>query len=143
MLLYGAIALGVSRWGEMRERYVNLTALAAALCCAVALLQLCRVNVLGLYPEGLSFYDAGTRYTGEFLGTMGNTNLLAAWFCLVIPLLTVSALRSRGARRPGAAPAARRGVSGAALCHKGRVRPRRLPRLRGRDRALLCKLHGP
>lgn len=78
LLLYGAIALGVSRWGEMRERYVNLTALAAALCCAVALLQLCRVNVLGLYPEGLSFYDAGTRYSGEFLGTMGNTNLLAA-----------------------------------------------------------------
>lgn len=99
LLLYGCIALGVSRWGEMRERYVNLTALAAALCCAVAVLQLFRVNVLGLYPEGLSFYDAGTRYTGEFLGTMGNTNLLAAWFCLVIPLLTVSALRSRGARR--------------------------------------------
>lgn len=99
LLLYGAIALGVSRWGEMRERYVNLTALAAALCCLVAVLQLCRVNVLGLFPEGLSFYDAGTRYTGEFLGTMGNTNLLAAWFCLVIPLLSVSALRSRGARR--------------------------------------------
>ena len=99
LLLYGAIALGVSRWGEMRERYVNLTALAAALCCAVAVLQLCRVNVLGLYPEGLSFYDAGTRYTGEFLGTMGNTNLLAAWFCLVIPLLTVSALRSRAPLR--------------------------------------------
>lgn len=99
LLLYGAIALGVSRWGEMRERYVNLTALAAALCCLVAILQLFRVNVLGLFPEGLSFYDAGTRYTGEFLGTIGNTNLLAAWFCLVIPLLSVSALRSRGARR--------------------------------------------
>lgn len=30
---------------------------------------------------------------------MGNTNLLAAWFCLVIPLLTVSALRSRAPLR--------------------------------------------
>lgn len=85
LLLYGGIALGVSRWGEFKERYVNLSALAAGLCAVVCILQLCRVNVLGLFPEGLDFYDAGTRYTGEFLGTMGNTNVLAAWFCLVIP----------------------------------------------------------
>ena len=98
LLLYGGIALGVSRWGEFKERYVNLSALAAGLCAVVCILQLCRVNVLGLFPEGLDFYDAGTRYTGEFLGTMGNTNVLAAWFCLVIPLLTVSALRSRPVR---------------------------------------------
>ena len=98
LLLYGGIALGVSRWGEFKERYVNLSALAAGLCAVVCILQLCRVNVLGLFPEGLDFFDAGTRYTGEFLGTMGNTNVLAAWFCLVIPLLTVSALRSRPVR---------------------------------------------
>src|SRR5699024_12414179 len=28
LLLYGCIALGVSRWGQRRELYVNLTALA-------------------------------------------------------------------------------------------------------------------
>lgn len=99
LLLYGCIALGVSRWGRMRERYVNLTALAAGLCALVCLLQLLRVNVLSLFPEGLDFYDAGTRYSGEFLGTIGNTNLLAGWFCLVIPLLALSALRAKGARR--------------------------------------------
>ena len=99
LLLYGGIALGVSRWGRFLERYVNLTALAAGLCALVCILQLCRVNVLGLFPEGLDFYDAGTRYSGEFLGTMGNTNVLAAYFCLAIPLLAVSALSSRPLRR--------------------------------------------
>lgn len=57
------------------------------------------MNVLGLFPDGLDFYDAGTRYSGEFLGTIGNTNLLAGWFCLVIPPLTLSALRAKGVRR--------------------------------------------
>lgn len=99
LLLYGCIALGVSRWGQRRELYVNLTALAAWLCALVCFLQLLRVNVLGLFPDGLDFYDAGMRYSGEFLGTIGNTNLLAGWFCLVIPLLTLSALRAKGVRR--------------------------------------------
>lgn len=99
LLLYGCAALGVSRWGRPRERYVNLTALVSGLCCLVGVLQLLRVNALGLFPEGLDFYDSGTRYTGEFLGTIGNTNLLSAYFCLTIPLLALSALRSRGARR--------------------------------------------
>ena len=99
LLLYGCIALGVSRWGQRCELYVNLIALAAGLCALVCFLQLLRVNVLGLFPEGLDFYDAGMRYSGEFLGTIGNTNLLAGWFCLVIPLLTLSALRAKGVRR--------------------------------------------
>ena len=99
LLLYGCIALGVSRWGQRLGLYVNLIALAAGLCALVCFLQLLRVNVLGLFPEGLDFYDAGTRYSGEFLGTIGNTNLLAGWFCLVIPLLTLSALRAKGVRR--------------------------------------------
>ena len=98
LLLYGGIALGVSRWGEFKARYVNLTALAAGLCALVCILQLCRVNVLGLFPEGLDFYDAGTKYTGEFLGTIGNTNVLAAYFCLTAPPLVFSALRSKPRR---------------------------------------------
>lgn len=99
LLLYGCIGLGVSRWGEFKERYVNLTAVASGLCCLVCILQLLRVNVLGLFPQGLDFYDAGTKYSGEFLGTIGNTNVLSAYFCLAIPLLAVSSLRAKPLRR--------------------------------------------
>lgn len=99
LTLYGSIAVFVSRWGEFKQSYVNLTALASGLCALVCVLQLCRVNVLGLFPAGLDFYDAGVKYTGEFLGTMGNTNVLAAYFCLTIPLLVCSAPGSKPLRR--------------------------------------------
>lgn len=99
LTLYGSIAVFVSRWGEFKQSYVNLTALASGLCALVCVLQLCRVNVLGLFPAGLDFYDAGVKYTGEFLSTMGNTNVLAAYFCLTIPLLVCSAPGSKPLRR--------------------------------------------
>lgn len=41
LLLYGCIALGVSRWGQRRELYVNLTALAAWLCALVCFCSCC------------------------------------------------------------------------------------------------------
>ena len=80
--------LGVSRWEGA------LTITLYGLC-----FLLVSVNPLGLYPAGLSWFDAGTRYTGEYLGTIGNTDLLAAFLCLVIPVFWVALLRLRDRRR--------------------------------------------
>lgn len=98
LLLYGAIFLGVSRWGEVKEYYVDLIALASSLCCAVAVLQILGNNPLSLYPAGLCYADAGIKYSGAFLGTLGNVDVLAAYLCLCIPILLYSALK--GANLP-------------------------------------------
>lgn len=93
LLLYGCIFLGVNAYGKFKKRYVNLTAIACALCCAVAFLQLAGYNALGLFPRGLGYYDSGVRYTGAFLGTIGNTDVLCAYLSMCVPLLVFTAAR--------------------------------------------------
>lgn len=98
LLLYGCIFLGVSAFGERRALYAALLGVSCAACCAVALLQLAGGNPLGLFPGGYTYYDAGVRYSGAFLGTIGNTDLLAAYFCLCVPYLAACAALARKRR---------------------------------------------
>lgn len=98
LLLYGGIFLGVSAFGEWKKYYVYLLAASASICSLVAIPQLLGGNPFGLYPGELTYFDANVRYTGEFLGTIGNTNLLAAFYCLCIPLFIWHALTHRALR---------------------------------------------
>ena len=97
-LLYAAIFFGVSWLAAPRRRYAWALGISAALCCAVAALQLMGLDPLSLYPRGTNYYDKYTAYNSAFLGTIGNVGLLAAYLCLAAPVLAVFSLRS-GARR--------------------------------------------
>ena len=77
-LLCGAIFFGVSFLGAPRGRYVWAMALSAAVCCAISFLQLLGLDPLWFYPEGTNYYDKFVAYNSAFLGTIGNTGLLAA-----------------------------------------------------------------
>lgn len=85
-LLYGCIFLGVSAYGAPRMSYAYALAGSGAVNCVIAIVQLMGNNALWLFPNNRTFYDAGVYYTGEFLGLIGNTDLLAAFFCLTIPV---------------------------------------------------------
>lgn len=85
LLLYGGIFLGTARYSRPRIAHAAALAVSCTLCCAVAVLQLFDMDALKLFPSGMSYYDHGTFYTGEFLGTIGNTNLLSSFLCLCIP----------------------------------------------------------
>ena len=96
LLLYGGIFLGISATGQPRRRYGMALALSTVLCCLVSLLQLLGKNPLDLFPGSYTYYDAGLRYSGVFLGTIGNTNLLSAFLCLGIPLFAAQFVREEG-----------------------------------------------
>lgn len=66
-----------------------------SLCCLLALWQLAGGNPLGLYPKGLAYSDAGTAYSGAYLGTIGNTDLLAAVMCVAVPAFFYGAWKLR------------------------------------------------
>ena len=85
ILLYVGILFGVAAYGKMSRRYVWALLLSSSICCAVALLQLCGVPIL--YPHDYTYYDGGVKYVGKFLGTIGNTNLLASFLCMSAGLL--------------------------------------------------------
>lgn len=85
--IYCLIFLGVSMFTRPKLLHAYALGAAVTLCCALAFLQLLGHNPLNLYPAGLLYADRGIRYSGSYLGTIGNTNLLDAFLCLAIPAL--------------------------------------------------------
>ena len=81
LLLYCGIVLGVRRYAAPRRRYVTALAASLCICCLIALPQLAGRNPLGLFPDGYTYFDADIRYSGAFLGTIGNVDVLAAYLC--------------------------------------------------------------
>ncbi len=74
LLLFGFCALfwkpgKLHRWGA---------ALSAVLIFFIVLAQFLGRNPLGLYPGELTFHHRGLRYSGEYLGTIGNSGLLGS-----------------------------------------------------------------
>ena len=92
-------ALLIAHFG--RPRPWMLWLLGGALCLngALCLLQLAGGNPLGLYPEGMDYYDAGKLYAGAFLGTLGNVDVMAAVLAAAIPALWLALARLEGRRR--------------------------------------------
>ena len=93
-VLYGAIFFGVSFLAVPRRRYVWALAFSCTVCCVIALLQLGGMDPFRLYPEGLNYYDKYEAMNAPFLGTIGNTGLVAAYLCLAAPLLAVFSVLS-------------------------------------------------
>jgi len=60
---------------------------------AVCLLQLGGINVLGLFPPGLGWADAGVSYPGAYLGTLGNAGQTGAVLASASALFFLSLLQ--------------------------------------------------
>jgi len=86
-LLCILIFLGVRIYGRFRLRYVYCLCISMVLCCVVTITQFIGLNPLKLFPSDFTYYDMGTLYSGEFLGTIGNGNLFSAFLCLCIPVV--------------------------------------------------------
>lgn len=95
LLLYGLTAVFVSRYGRFRRKYIRLLGISVLLCCLVGVTQIAGGDPLRLYPHGWRFQDAGTLYSGMYLGTVGNTLVLSSVLSLAVPALVLTALRYR------------------------------------------------
>lgn len=78
--------LGVSAFTRAKRVHAAAFAAGMFLCCALGALQIFGLDLLRLFPDGVTYYDAGTLYSGVYLGTIGNTNILDAALCLSLPL---------------------------------------------------------
>jgi hypothetical protein len=78
---YVLIFLGVSLFGSFRKCHAAAFGVSVTLCCIVAVFQLFGKNPLGLFPGDYCYYDAHIKFTSEFLGTVGNVDLLADVLC--------------------------------------------------------------
>lgn len=97
--VYVLVFLLVSRYGKAEKWLLWPLGIATGLMCILCIVQLYGHNPFGLYPEGMDYFGAGRQYSGKYLGTIGNADLLAAYFCVAIPLMWVSFLRFGGKTR--------------------------------------------
>lgn len=86
IILCCLVFFGVSSFSRMKTGYIYAMSASGLLCCAIAIIQLFGYNPLRLFPLDYSYYDAGLKYSSEFLGTIGNADLFSAFLCLLLPL---------------------------------------------------------
>lgn len=119
-LCYVLIFLGVSLYTRPKLLHAGAFAAGIGLCSAIGVFQLFGVDFLRLFPAGYSYYDAGILYSGAYLGTIGNTNILDAALCAALPLFAGLYICDKGRLFllpliPGCFVLARAGGSGAVL----------------------------
>ena len=96
--IYVMIFLGASAFTRPKPIHAAALCVSAALCCALGVLQLTGLNPLGLYPGGVRWQDRGIYYSGAYLSPLGNTNVLDAMLCLVIPVCICRIFRGKDLR---------------------------------------------
>ena len=97
--IYGLIFLLVSRSVTTGKWFIYLLGIVATLFSVVCILQFFEINIFGLFPEGLNYYDGGIKYSGEFLGTLGNAGLTATFLCLSVSVLLIYIFMAKENRR--------------------------------------------
>ena len=99
LTLYCGCFLLVSGSGRPGAWLLGLFGGAVSLHCVLSLLQLMGLNPLALYPRGMTYYDGGKLYAGQFLGTIGNVDLVSAVLCIAVPAFWIAMLKGRGKLR--------------------------------------------
>lgn len=97
--VYCAVFLLVSCFGKAEKWLLWPLGLGITALCVLSIIQMKGFDPFSLYPEGMDYFGAGIDYSGKYLGTIGNADLLASYFCVSIPILWLSFLRLDGKMR--------------------------------------------
>lgn len=87
--IYGLTFIFVSRYYRPHLLHAAVFGASVIAFDIISLLQAAGMNPFGLYPDGLSWADRNVKYSGEFIGTIGNADLVSAFLCVAIPLTAV------------------------------------------------------
>lgn len=91
--IYVLTCFFVSRHIRPQKWMLYLLGLGAVLFSLLAFVQLTGANPFALYPDGHNYYGAGVYYSGEFLSTIGNAGVGAAYVSLVAGVLAMALIK--------------------------------------------------
>ena len=99
VVIYCLTFLLMSVFGKAERWMLWVLGIAVALFSVLCIIQLFGGNPFGLYPAGMTYLDAGVKYSGAYLGTIGNVDSVAAFLCIVVPVLWIALVRLEGKLR--------------------------------------------
>ncbi len=92
--IFVLVLIALSLFARPKPIHLYLLGGSTLIHCTISILQMLNKNPFGLFPEGLgNYFGSGTHYTGEYLGTLGNVDLVGAFFCVCIPAFLVYFIR--------------------------------------------------
>ena len=91
--IYVLSCILLSKYFSPKKWMLYLFGVSTLLFCALSIIQLTGANPFQLYPEGYNYYDSGVYYVGEYLGTIGNAALSAAFLSLATGVLAMSLIK--------------------------------------------------
>lgn len=94
--LYVLTAVFLSSFGRVMPWMAYLLGGSVLCFSVISIIQLYGGNPFGLYPGDLNYFGAGVDYSGAYLGTIGNTDLVAGFLCVAITLLWGAVVRMKG-----------------------------------------------
>ena len=97
--VYCLCFLFVSMFGKPKKWMLYPLGASTLLFSILCFVQLTGTNPFHLYPEGMNYFGAYKDYSGAYIGTIGNVDLVAAYLCVVIPLMWVPVLRLKEKQR--------------------------------------------
>lgn len=97
--LYCLTFIFVSYFGRAKKYMIYIFSATTFLLSVLSIIQLHGFNPFMLYPEGYNYFDANVFYGAEFLGTLGNTDIVASFFSLAIPIMFLSLIRMEDKNR--------------------------------------------
>ena len=97
--LYVLCAVFLSSFGKIKSWMAYLLGGSVLCFSIICIAQLFGANPFGLYPGDLNYFGAGVDYSGAYLGTIGNTDLVSGFLCVAITLLWVGVVRMKGKYR--------------------------------------------
>ena len=77
-ILYMMSMVYVSIFGHLRKKHIFVFGITMVLFCIISLIQLNGANPFLLYPSGYNYFDGDIAYSGHYLGTIGNADLVSA-----------------------------------------------------------------
>lgn len=97
--IYCLVFILVSYFGKIEKCMIYVFSVTVSIFSIICILQIHGLNPFVFYPEGYNYHDAYIAYNGQFLGTIGNTDTVAAFLCITIPILWLSLVRLTDKKR--------------------------------------------
>jgi hypothetical protein len=96
LAIYVLMTLLVSDFVRPAAWMLCVFAVSMMIFCVLCIIQLTGANPFSLYPPGHNFYGAYLHYSGEYIGTIGNTNLCASVLCISAAVFAMAIIRFTG-----------------------------------------------
>lgn len=94
--IYVMSFLLISAFGKITLWMLPVYGIAVTLFDGICILQLLGKNPFHLYPDGYNYFGANIDYSGAYLGTIGNVDMVAAFLCVSVSILWIALVRCSG-----------------------------------------------